>query len=223
MVRWIMAPAQRPPSQTHFPSFTHHPLHLQPRQARLCIVTLHLLHTHYFLLYQHIMPATAMAMNNVTATATPIPWPYRLFFLYIEPISTLVGAYFAHFRQAYYMHHTHPPTAARLPGVSTRESIVLSQLANLYLAFTLTEALVLRATTSRRVWNTLLLVLLIADFGHLYSVKAAGLQVYTAFTDWNAMYWGNLGFVYVGALHRSCFLLGIGLPASSAVNAKLNT
>lgn len=160
------------------------------------------------------------AMNNVSAT--PIPWPYRLFFLYIEPISTLVGAYFAHFQQAYYMDQTYS-TATGLLGVSTRESIVLSQLANLYLAFTLNEALVLRATNNRRVWNTVLLVLLIADFGHLYSVKAAGLEVYTAFTEWNAMYWGNLGFVYIGALHRTCFLLGIGLPGSSGVNAKLKT
>ncbi|KXT07467.1 hypothetical protein AC578_527 [Pseudocercospora eumusae] len=151
-------------------------------------------------------------MNNVSASPTTIPSPYRLFFLYIEPISTLVGAYFAHFHQAYYMHHTYSTHTGPV-GVSTRESIVLSQLANLYLAFTLNEALVLRATSNRRVWNTLLLVLLIADFGHLYSVKAAGLHVYTAVTEWNAMYWGNLGFVYIGALHRMCFLLGIGLPA----------
>ncbi|EME88154.1 uncharacterized protein MYCFIDRAFT_26449 [Pseudocercospora fijiensis CIRAD86] len=162
-------------------------------------------------------------MNSASA-APVIPWPYRLFFLYIEPISTLVGAYFAHFQQAYYMHHTYS-TDTHLLAVSTRESIVLSQLANLYLAFTLNEALVLRATNNRRVWNTLLLVLLLADFGHLYSVKAAGLHLYTAVTQWNAMYWGNLGFVYIGALHRTCFLLGIGLPASSGagVNAKLNT
>ena len=160
------------------------------------------------------------AMNNVSAT--PIPWPYRLFFLYIEPISTLVGAYFAHFQQAYYMGQTYS-TATGLLGVSTRESIVLSQLANLYLAFTLNEALVLRATTDRRVWSALLLVLLIADCGHVYSVKAVGLDVYYEFWKWTAMYWGNLGFVYLGATLRTCFLLGIGLPGNSNVDAKLKT
>jgi hypothetical protein len=56
--------------------------------------------------------------------------------------------------------------------------------------------------------------LLIADFGHLYSVKAVGLEVYYQFWTWNAMYWGNLGFVYVGAMTRTAFLLGVGIKGS---------
>ncbi|KAM3419189.1 hypothetical protein BST61_g5133 [Cercospora zeina] len=122
----------------------------------------------------------------------PIPLPYTLFFLYIEPLSTIIGAYFAHFRQEQYMSMTVPGAAE----VSTRESIVLSQLANLYCAFTLNEALVLRSTTSHKVWSTLLLGLLIADFGHIYACKAAGVELYYAFWKWNAMWFGNLGFVY---------------------------
>lgn len=69
-------------------------------------------------------------------------------------------------------------------NLSTRDSIVLSQLANLYFAFTLNEALVLRATNSRRVWSTLLLGLLIADFGHIYACKAAGLEKLYEFWTW---------------------------------------
>lgn len=151
-----------------------------------------------------------MAPRN--ASVEPLPLPYRLFFLWIEPISTIVGAYFAHFEQQKYLDDT-MMTAGGL-GVSTRESIVLSQLANLYFAFTLNEALVLRATNSRKVWSTLLLGLLIADFGHIYACKAAGVDLYYSFWTWNAMWAGNLGFVYVGATLRTCFLLGIGLPRS---------
>lgn len=145
--------------------------------------------------------------------AQAIPLPYRLFFLYIEPVATAVGAYYAALDQASYMSLTLP--AAPPDPVSTRESIVLFQLANLYFVFALNEALVLRVTTDRRVWSAFLLGLLIADFGHLASVQAVGWDVYYRFWDWNSMYWGNLGFVYVGAMMRSAFLLGVGIEAKT--------
>jgi hypothetical protein len=148
-------------------------------------------------------------------SVAPLPLLYKLFFLYIEPFSTIVGAYFAHFQQSKYLHDTFPALATT-SNPSTADSIILSQLANLYLAFTLNEALVLRATTDRRVWSTLLLVLLIADVGHLYSCKAAGPAIYYRFWEWNAMYWGNLGFVYVGATMRTCFLLRLGYSGNDS-------
>lgn len=130
------------------------------------------------------------------ASVAPIPLLYRLFFLWIEPIATAVGAYYAHYQQEQYMHLTYdafPLFADKLTAlagsVSTRESIVLTQLANMYLVFALNEALVLRASTDLRVWKVLLLGLLIADFGHLYSVKSAGLEVYWQFWHWNSIYW----------------------------------
>lgn len=144
-----------------------------------------------------------------------IPLIYRLFFLYIEPVATAVGAYYAHLDQQAYISLTLPDTP-RLLGPSQLESIVLTQLANLYLVFALNEALVLRATPDRRVWRTFLLGLLIADLGHVYSVRSLGLAVYYRFWDWNSMYWGNLGFVYVGATLRTCFLLGVGLESVTA-------
>lgn len=146
--------------------------------------------------------------NAQQGKATSIPSLYSLFFLYIEPVATAVGAYYAALDQQAYMTLTVPEDTARL---ATRESIVLYQLANLYFVFALNEALVLRMTTDRKVWSAFLLGLLIADFGHLASVQAVGWEVYYRFWEWNAMYWGNLGFVYVGAMMRSAFLLGIGI------------
>ncbi|TKA69590.1 hypothetical protein B0A49_05236, partial [Cryomyces minteri] len=84
-------------------------------------------------------------------------------------------------------------------------------LANLYLLFALNEALVLRSTSDIRLWRTLLAGLLIADFEHLYSVSPLGPDVYYKVTTWNAMAWGNVGFVYCGALMRIAFLSGCGL------------
>ena len=96
----------------------------------------------------------------------------------------------------------------------------MRQLANLYFAFTLNEALVLRATTDIRVWKTLLLGLLVADFGHLYSCFPLGTSYYYDFQNWNAIAWGNIAFVYCGATLRTCFLLGIGLGAGRKAKAK---
>lgn len=153
-----------------------------------------------------------------------VPWFYTLFFLYIEPVATAVGAYYAHLDQSAYMTLTMEmarPATAGLLGVSMQESIVLTQLANMYFVFALNEALVLRATTDRRVWSIFLFGLLVADFGHLYSVKAVGWDVYYRFWAWNSIYWGNLGFVYIGATMRTAFLLGLGLPSTPTSRDKL--
>jgi len=98
-------------------------------------------------------------------------------------------------------------------------SVVLSQLANLYFLFTLNEALVLRSTSDFRVWKTVLFGLLVADFGHLYSIKELGSEVYWNVLKWNAMDWGNVAFVYAGATTRIMFLAGVGLNTESGRKA----
>lgn len=162
--------------------------------------------------------------NIISAVARPFPAAYRLFFLYIEPVATAIGAYYAHFQQQEYLRLTYTSATTLTNSPSTRESIVLTQLANMYFVFALNEALVLRATRDVNVWRIFLLGLLIADFGHLYSVKSVGLPVYWEFWNWNSIYWGNVGFVYVGATLRMCFLAGIGLGGSGdAGNVKVGT
>lgn len=161
-----------------------------------------------------------MASQDATPAAAPatfrLPLAYRVFFLFVEPISALVGAYFAHFRPHEYLSLTH---AASAPGrgadaVPAGTTVVLSQLANLYLLFALNEALVLRATRDLRVWKTLLFVLLVADLGHLLSLRAlADPGVYWEVGRWNAMDWGNVPFVYLGATMRVAFLADVGLGA----------
>ena len=98
------------------------------------------------------------AVSARAAGSASIPLLYRLFFLYIEPVATAVGAYYAALDQHAYMHLTLPSVAGSLLGttVSTRESIVLYQLANLYFVFALNEALVLRASSDLKVWKAFL-------------------------------------------------------------------
>ena len=135
----------------------------------------------------------------------PFPQIFRLFFLYVEPLSALLGAYYSAFQPQIYLELTHAPTAPK-HGIPTSTNIILTQLSNLYFLFAINEALVLRVTEDINVWCTVLFCLLIADFGHLFSVNALGLQVYWNVASWNAIDWGNIGFVYVGALMRISFL-----------------
>ncbi|KAI0737829.1 hypothetical protein C8Q80DRAFT_1114790 [Daedaleopsis nitida] len=151
-------------------------------------------------------------------TLHSIPLLYRLFFLYVEPISALVGAFYAGIRPTEYLTYlTSSPAGATLAQKpSTATVISLYQLSNLYLLFALNERLVLSSTLSRRTWRTLLFGLLVADLGHLASMvplaqEKGFWEVFVNFWGWNAMEWGSVGFVYCGATMRSCFLLGVGL------------
>jgi hypothetical protein len=147
-------------------------------------------------------------------------YPYKLFFLYIEPISALAGAFYAAVRPDAYLndliapYHTLPPAPASTPTYMS-----LYQLANLYLLFALNEHLVLSSASSMTTWRRLLFGLLVADIGHLVTMSPAGMDVFWRVGSWNAMSWGSIGFVYIGATMRLCFLFGIGMKGSSRVKA----
>lgn len=160
-----------------------------------------------------------MAPSQQQNVGFSLPLAYRIFFLVIEPISALVGAYYAHFQQRDYLLLTDSSSAPVLTAIPTGTSIVLSQLANLYLLFALNEALVLRSTSDLRVWKTVLFVLLVADLGHLYTIKALGPDIYLPwnFAKWNAIDWGNIPFVYLGASMRTAFLADVGMATSAKV------
>jgi hypothetical protein len=154
------------------------------------------------------------------ATAAKIPLPYILFFHWIEPVATLAGAYYAWLKPTEYLQLTHAASAPGLLGLPVATHVVLRQLGNLYVAFTLNEALVLRATNDLKVWRALLVVLLIADFGHLYSCFPLGLHTYYDVANWNAMAYGNYFFVYCGATTRICFLLNVGMGGVKKAKSK---
>ncbi|KDR84533.1 hypothetical protein GALMADRAFT_32959, partial [Galerina marginata CBS 339.88] len=136
---------------------------------------------------------------------------YRLFFLYIEPISALAGAYYAAFRPQDYLNDLSFGIKQDSSPISTQMNMVLLQLANLYLLFALNEHLVLSSTSSILTWRRLLMGLLLADFGHLVTMAPVGSGVFWRVWEWNAMVWGSVGFVYIGASMRMCFLAGVGL------------
>lgn len=153
--------------------------------------------------------ALAAAAGGRPEGSFAVPFAYRAFFLCFEPLSAIAGAYLAHCRQSDYLGLTHGTSAPSPIPLGT--SVVLSQLANMYLFFALVEGLVLRSTSDICVWKTLLFCLSVGDIGHLYSVHQLGLPVYWSVLDWNAMDWGNVPFVYLGAIMRLAFFAGVGL------------
>ncbi|KAF5358585.1 hypothetical protein D9758_007713 [Tetrapyrgos nigripes] len=171
-------------------------------------------------------------------SASSIPWFYKLFLLYIEPVSALAGAYYAALRPSDYLRDlTLPQTsyatasdALPNPALSPEIAASLFQLANLYLLFALNEHLVLSSTNSLTTWRRLLFCLLVADFGHLATLvplvsgasvgSGLGWDVYYRVWDWNAMMWGSIGFVYLGASTRIAFLLGVGLQQPAVKGKK---
>ena len=161
-----------------------------------------------------------MSKNETGTTWSSV---YKIFFLYIEPFTTILGAYYAHFRADEYIRlssHLLPslPIAREVPLVT---QIVFSQLANLYLFLAITEASILRTTKDVKVWRTMLIALLIADFGHLYTYKPLGHEVYYRVDKWNEMDWGGVGFVYLAAVLRIAFLNGVGHKTGSLEMGKL--
>ena len=88
-----------------------------------------------------------------------------------------------------------------------------------YLLFAFNEAFILRSSSSKRVWRTLLLGasrvqpcadrpgMLIADFGHLGSMLPLGLGVFAPSQWGNPLVAGSIPFVIAGASMRIVFLL----------------
>ena len=173
-----------------------------------CLVSVTTLDVHAYLM------AESRILGKGKAEA-PVKWIYRCFFLYIEPFSALLGAYYAFSQPEIYLDLTHAASSPKV-DIPISTQIILGQLSNLYLFFAMNEALVLRATFDLRVWRTTLFCLLVADIGHLYSVRSLGLQIYWNISQWNSIDWGNIGFVYLGAATRISFLLGYGVVSSQA-------
>lgn len=144
-----------------------------------------------------------------------IPFIYRLFFLYVEPISALAGMYYAAIRPGDYLIDLVSPVQSDFSratlDLDTPTRMTLFQLANLYLLFALNEHLVLSSTSSLKTWRRLLFSLLVADLGHLATMIPAGTEIFWNVAKWNAMAWGSVGFVYLGASLRLCFLAGVGV------------
>ena len=143
-----------------------------------------------------------------------IPLAYRIFFMYVEPLTALVGSFYAGAFPAQYLAYLtpSPPATPTPPTPPTGTLVTLYQLSNMFLFCALNEALVLRSTASLRTWRPLLFSLLVADVGHLATLAPLAME-----KGWLKVFLaGDAMFVYAAAGMRIAFLLGLGFSKGRA-------
>lgn len=158
---------------------------------------------------------------DVEAMDDSTPILYKIFFLYLEPLSALTGAIFAAIPATYLstlsplkkMFSPNTISADYTPSTLLPAEVTVSlyQLSNMYLMFALIERFVLSSSSSRATWRAVLGSFLVADLGHLATMYPLGTGVYWRAWEWNAMGWGSVGVVYLGAAMRTAYLLGVRL------------
>ena len=142
---------------------------------------------------------------------------YRIFLLYIEPIMALSGAYLAHFQPYKFIHGTAPSSLSRpflsLSSTFTPDPVIQflsTDIAALYVLFTINEAVVLRLTRDYSVWKTVVFAMLVCDMGHFWGIYEADPVEFLSVRGWSTEELINNGILGFGLVLRIAFLLGLG-------------
>ena len=150
-----------------------------------------------------------MAPNSQPQTR--IALPYRIFFLYIEPLFALCGAYFCFFQPEMILRIA--PRDAYVPyktPITPIMDLLLKYIGSLYVLFAINGGIVLRVTKEYNVWRTIVFGMLAADIGHIYGTHLASPGILTRLNAWSDDEWFNNGILVFDVILRLAFLLGIG-------------
>ena len=147
----------------------------------------------------------------------PIPFPYTLFHLYLEPLFAFLGALQAAFLPTQYLRFFTP---GRHPALATdtliRHSVFqipLDQVAACYVLFAWNEAFLLRiARNDIRVWKAVLGGIAVCDVLHLAAAyRAMGPKAFADPGLWRFEDWVNLALLWPPLLLRLAFVLEVGV------------
>ena len=93
------------------------------------------------------------------------------------------------------------------------ERVLSLQLGNLYFLLAMMSIAILNTTTEPRVVHGYIIVLAIADIGHVVATYAImGNEAFLDVGNWNAMTWGNVAATVLLFITRSSYLLGLFGP-----------
>ncbi|KAK9246964.1 hypothetical protein V1506DRAFT_112139 [Lipomyces tetrasporus] len=136
--------------------------------------------------------------------APHIALSYRLYFLYLEPLFALHGAYLSMFRPQVFLAMTVPDSLLQSgpdsisPSVSPLVKLLLGQMSSLFALFSFNEAeaVMLRYCSDLIQWKALISGCLLSDAGHLYAnfIVTESAIFWNPF-KWGAYEWGNLGIL----------------------------
>ncbi|CZT13382.1 hypothetical protein WAI453_013598 [Rhynchosporium graminicola] len=160
--------------------------------------------------------------SSAPTTIKHISLLYRIYFLYIEPIFALFGAYLAVFDPSTFLIGTLPGTVSRTLTSTTPSNtipeipvspLLQMQLINvgaLYILIAFAMGLALRFTRQKNVWFAVLTGMACSDIGHLYAVWLMDPARMAALGAWSWEEWVNYGLLFGGLFLRVSFMMGIG-------------
>lgn len=143
-------------------------------------------------------------------SAIEIPLPYRLHFLYIEPLGAFFGVLVNLFPPITYLKSLSPKATAAT--YSPLDQPIYDQLAAHLLFFAWAQAIVLRSTSDVYVWKILLFGMALCDVLHLRaSFNILGAEVFSNPARWRWEEWVNFVMLYGPGGLRMAFCAGVGL------------
>ncbi|EGC41647.1 conserved hypothetical protein [Histoplasma capsulatum var. duboisii H88] len=134
-------------------------------------------------------------------------WPHILFAI-LEPISLVAGCYFAIFNTTNFV-AGQTPKASSPTELSLSTQAIAYQLGNIFLLLATVGVAVLYSTSEPKMVRNYLIVLAIADLGHIFSVYwCIGFRDLINVWEWNDLLWGNVGASVILFVNRIAYLLG---------------
>jgi hypothetical protein len=158
--------------------------------------------------------------TSKTTSPHPIPLVYRVFHIYIEPISAILGALQSLVITPTYLSIiTQPSIYVSGTPLTGLNNLLLAQVASLYVLLGVAELTVLRTSRDIKVWTGLIIAITCSDVGHLYAawIGQGGLDGGLAFWDprlWRQEEWINLGLTWFSFFLRLAYLAGVGMGGS---------
>ena len=141
---------------------------------------------------------------------SPIPFPYRFLFLYLEPAGAFLGTIINIFDPLRYLQSLSPTATASAYSPLTQP--IYDQLAAHLLFFSWSQAAVLRSTDDIRVWKALLFGMFLCDMLHLFaSYRILGPTVFFSPSLWRWEEWVNFIMLYGPGGLRLAFCAGMGV------------
>ena len=154
------------------------------------------------------------------ANKPPFPFIYRFLFLYLEPISALLGTIINILDPLRYLQSLSP--AATASSYSPLTKPIYDQLAAHLLFFSWSQAVVLRSTNDMKVWKALLFGMFLCDILHLFaSYRILGPEVFFNPTFWRWEDWVNFIMLYGPGGLRLAFCAGVGVRKGELKTPKI--
>ena len=153
-----------------------------------------------------------------------IALPYRIFFLYIEPVLALGGSYFSVADPERLLLGIVPLPAFIMESPLTITPIMqllLTNIGALYVLFAMNEAIVLRCTREKSVWVAIIAGLLVSDFGHLYAAYAIAPERALQLVNWSSDEWINVRLFFTEIRIFCCRVSGAELLRWALATAML--